>query len=94
MYIDKLQTIVETTEFIRQAESCMEESSKDEFIVFIASNPLKGELITNTGGARKVRWASSSHQGKRGGVRIIYYYHDEVLQFSYFLSIVKSKGPI
>ena len=33
-------------------------------------NPKLGDLIRNTGGARKVR-----HSGKRGQSRVIYYYH-------------------
>lgn len=30
-------------------------------------------MIQNTGGLRKVRWAANG-KGKRGGVRVIYYY--------------------
>lgn len=30
-------------------------------------------MIQNTGGLRKVRW-SAQGKGKRGGVRVIYYY--------------------
>ena len=40
---------------------------------FLAANPLAGDLIQQTGGLRKIRW-SSGGKGKRGGVRIIYYY--------------------
>ena len=36
----------------------------------LAMNPELGDLIRNTGGARKVR-----HSGKRGQSRVIYYYH-------------------
>jgi mRNA-degrading endonuclease RelE of RelBE toxin-antitoxin system len=36
-------------------------------------NPEKGDLIPGSRGLRKVRWAGSG-RGKRGGVRIIYYY--------------------
>ena len=40
-------------------------------------NPDAGELIPGTGGIRKVRW-SRRGSGKRGGVRVIYFYYDEV----------------
>jgi hypothetical protein len=40
----------------------------------VAANPKKGDVIAGTGGARKLRWAAKG-QGKRGGVRIIYYYY-------------------
>ncbi len=36
----------------------------------LAMNPELGDLIRNTGGARKVR-----QSGKRGQSRVIYYYH-------------------
>lgn len=72
-----LQTVVETPEYIRQANNCMDEESRESFITHIAEHPLDGKLISGTGGARKIRWSSDSHRGKRGGSRIIYYYHNE-----------------
>ena len=33
-----------------------------------------GDIIRNTGGLRKVRWKAKG-KGKRGGVRIIYYWY-------------------
>src|SRR4051794_9173391 len=36
--------------------------------------PTYGALIPGTGGARKIRWGSRV-AGKRGGFRIIYYWH-------------------
>ena len=41
---------------------------------FIARNPEAGDLIPETGGVREVRW-SRQGSGKRGGVRVIYFYH-------------------
>lgn len=70
-----LQTVVETPEFIKQANQCMDKVSCSEFINYIAANPLAGDLVIGTGGARKIRWTANHHQGKSGGVRIIYYYH-------------------
>lgn len=43
-----LQTIVETPEFIKRAKDCMDDQSKEEFIGFIARNPLSGDLIPGT----------------------------------------------
>ena len=42
---------------------------------FIALNPEAGDLIPETGGVRKIRW-SRPGAGKRGGARVIYFYHD------------------
>ena len=42
-------------------------------------HPEKGDLIQGSGGLRKVRWLGKG-RGKRGGVRIIYYYKNQVGQ--------------
>lgn len=40
--------------------------------------PDKGALMPGTGGIRKLRWnTGKSNQGKRGGLRILYYYDNE-----------------
>lgn len=58
-----LQTVLEMPEFIRQSESCMDEESKKSFIDYIAQYPLNGDLITGTGGVRKIRWTGDSYKG-------------------------------
>ena len=38
-------------------------------------DPLRGDVMPGTGGFRKLRWHDSKRgKGKRGGLRIIYYY--------------------
>src|SRR3990167_4473306 len=86
-----LQTLVETTEYIKQAKSCMDEESRESFISHIAEYPLDGDLIPETGGARKIRWTSDSHRGKRGGARIIYYYHSENMPIFLFTAYAKNE---
>ena len=44
-------------------------------IDYLASNPLAGDVIPGTGGVRKLRWGLEG-RGKRGGARIIYFYHN------------------
>lgn len=87
----KFQTVVETPEFIKQAKECMDDSSRNQFIDFIAKNPEAGDLITGTGGARKVRWQSDAQSGKRGGARVIYYYHDKNMPIYLFTAYKKSQ---
>lgn len=41
----------------------------------MATDPEVGDVIPETGGVRKLRW-SLSGRGKRGGARVIYYYHN------------------
>lgn len=72
----RLLTVVELPEFLRQAEGVWSESERAAFIDYIAANPTAGVVIEGTGGVRKVRWAREG-TGKRGGVRVIYYYHDD-----------------
>ena len=48
-------------------------------------NPEVGALIPGTGGLRKLRFADERRQkGKRGGLRVIYYWWDAGLQFWLF----------
>jgi len=57
-----MQTVAETPTFSRQAERLFREDEKDQLISFLAENPLGGDVIPDTGGVRKVRFAAS---GKR-----------------------------
>lgn len=40
---------------------------------YLIANPLAGDVIAHSSGARKLRWAAKG-KGKRGGVRLIYHY--------------------
>lgn len=44
-------------------------------VLYLAQNPEAGDLIPGTGGVRKLRWGLEG-RGKRGGARVIYYYHN------------------
>ena len=71
-----LITVVETESFISDAKACMTDIERAEAINMIAAHPECGDLISGGGGIRKVRFAIGG-KGKSGGVRIIYYYHNE-----------------
>jgi len=70
-----LITVAETALFIRQAEELWGDEERETFVAFIARNPEAGAVIPETGGVRKVRWKRAG-TGKRGGTRVIYFYHD------------------
>lgn len=89
--IKKLQVVVETAEYLKQAEACMDKKSRDDFISHIAQNPKDGDLIPGTGGARKIRWTINSNQGNSGGSRIIYYYHNQNMPIFLFTAYGKGK---
>lgn len=69
-------TIVETKAFKERSKSRMTREEVDSVITMIASNPTCGDVIMGTGGIRKVRFAIAG-KGKRGGVRIVYYFYNE-----------------
>ena len=71
-------TVVETERFLKDTRLLLSDDERAELVAFIGSNPEAGELVPETGGVRKVRWALAG-KGKRGGARVIYYHHGELL---------------
>lgn len=67
-----MYTIAETEQFIRQAAAIWTDDERLKFFGYLAQNPLKGDVIPNANGLRKIRYLAKG-QGKRGGVRVIYY---------------------
>ncbi len=66
--------VAETALFVRQAANVWSSEERTDFVDFIAHNPEAGDVIPDTGGVRKVRWGRQG-SGKRGGVRVIYFYY-------------------
>jgi hypothetical protein len=53
----------------------------------LATDPDAGDVMPGTGGFRKVRWADRRRgQGRRGGLRVIYYLFDQEGQI-WFLTV-------
>jgi len=71
-----MQTVVELPEFIRRSRQLLTEREVQNVVTYLARSPLAGDLIEGTGGIRKLRWAREG-MGKRGGARVIYYFHSE-----------------
>jgi len=68
-------SVIETPEFLAATHKLMGEAERLLLVDFLAYNPSAGDLIPGTGGVRKLRWALEG-RGKRGGARVIYFYHD------------------
>ena len=52
-----------------------------------------GNVIQGTGGLRKIRWVDKNrNKGKRGGIRIIYYWYDGGSQFWFFTIFDKNEA--
>jgi hypothetical protein len=71
-------TVVETARFLKDARPLLSDSEREELAAFVGANPEAGEILPETGGVRKIRWALAG-RGKRGGARVIYYCHNERL---------------
>jgi hypothetical protein len=64
---------IESAVFTRQVRELLTDEEYADLQWHLALYPKAGEVIQDTGGLRKVRWASRDG-GKRGGVRVIYFY--------------------
>ena len=66
--------IVELPPFSKKAAKILEKEEIEALRAYLLQYPDKGDVIPGTGGIRKLRWAASG-RGKRGGARVIYFYH-------------------
>ena len=67
-------TVVETPEFLSTTRKLLTEEERAVLVDYLAHNPVAGDLVPDTGGVRKLRWGLAG-RGKRGGPRVIYFYH-------------------
>lgn len=67
-------TIVETLPFARDVLHNISAAGRDALLDYLSCYPDAGEIIPGSGGVRKLRWARAG-MGKRGGARVIYFYH-------------------
>ena len=61
-------TVVETKRFLTDARSLLSDSERAELVVFLGANPEAGDVIPESGGVRKMRWALSG-KGERNVMR-------------------------
>ena len=64
----------ETSVFTKQISDLISDDAYREFQRELIFNPTAGDLIQGSGGLRKIRWRSATG-GKRGGIRVIYYWY-------------------
>jgi hypothetical protein len=62
----------------KKVSDSLSNEEKSLLINYLAAHPKSGALIQGTGGIRKLRWATGN-KGKSGGIRVIYYYHNETI---------------
>jgi mRNA-degrading endonuclease RelE of RelBE toxin-antitoxin system len=82
---------IETGIFTRQVTSLLTDDEYHQLQAALLSHPESGPIIPHSGGLRKIRWAMSG-RGKRGGVRVIYYWvvaKDQILMLFMYPKNVK-----
>lgn len=76
---------VELPPFERYRTDYLDDDAFARLQLLLMVNPEAGALIPGTGGLRKLRFADERRgKGKRGGLRVIYYWWDAGLQFWLF----------
>jgi hypothetical protein len=81
---------IETTSFTKYLNNYLNDNEYRELQKFLIEQPEAGALIQGTGGLRKLRW-SVDNKGKRGGVRVIYYWQISKDQIYFFTLYAKNE---
>lgn len=64
---------IETSLFTRLVPNYLSDDEYRAFQWYLLKHPEAGKLVPGSGGLRKIRWGQKG-MGKRGGVRVIYYW--------------------
>jgi len=93
MYVNDalcLMIFQETHVFTKLIKELMDDDLYRQLQNFLIEQPDAGDLIEGTGGLRKIRWKLPG-TGKRGGVRVIYYWRVAEAQMLMLLAYPKSE---
>lgn len=75
----------ETTGFTSRLAQYLDDDEYRQLQIALLLNPGCGSVMSGTGGFRKLRWGDNRRgKGKRGGLRIIYYWFALDAQFWMF----------
>jgi len=86
---EALHGIAELPTYARLADKLLSTEERQDLIDYLAEHPKAGDVMEGTGGVRKLRWRRGG-QGKSGGVRVIYYYHDDFMPLYLLTLFAKS----
>src|SRR3990170_1724586 len=73
MAYNRVDAVVETHVFTAALRRYLDDERYRQLQIALMLRPEQGPLIKGSGGLRKVRWATAGG-GKRGGLRVIYYW--------------------
>lgn len=82
--------IVEAPLFTKRITELMTDSTYRELQEALIGRPDQGEVIPGSGGLRKIRWGLSG-KGKRGGIRVIYFWAVEHHQLCMLYAYSKAR---
>jgi hypothetical protein len=68
-------SVIEFAGYRRRSDELLSRDEQDAVIDLVAYEPTCGDVIRGTGGLRKFRIGRGG-SGKRGGARVVYYFHD------------------
>lgn len=81
---------VETFIFTKVSKNLLTDDELGRLQMTLSVYPAMGKVIPGSGGLRKIRWISGG-KGKRGGLRIIYYWVTADHQIYLLYAYAKSK---
>lgn len=81
-------TVAETRMFQRKVARLLTEQEREDLVTYLAAHPNTGVIMEGTGGIRKLRWARTG-----GGLRVIYYFHDESMPLYLLTAFGKNEKP-
>jgi hypothetical protein len=80
---------IETSVFTADVQVLLSDEDYAALQQHLVANPAAGDVVTGTGGLRKVRWTVAG-RGKRGGRRVIYFH--AVAQAQIRMILIYRKG--
>jgi hypothetical protein len=86
----QMVSVVETPLFLARAERLMSDTEREALVTQVAADPTAGDLVRGTGGLRKMRIPLQG-RGKRGGGRLIYWFHSTRLPVVMLLAFAKNE---
>lgn len=81
---------IETALFTKYLQDYLDDDEYRKLQSFLIEQSDAGDLIQGTGGLRKLRW-SLENKGKRGGIRVIYYWQVAEDQIYFFTLYAKNE---
>jgi len=81
---------IETTVFTKLLPKYLTDDEYRAFQWYLLAYPEVGDVVPGSGGVRKIRWAPEG-KGKRGGIRVMYYWKKSAMEIWLFTLYSKNE---